>query len=178
MAEDGVTVCRNIARKFDGIKITSDAPPVRRMLNRWGHRFLGFLHDRYEKYSRGGGDWPDLAPSTKRHRKKARKGHRGPRKFAILIEYEILIGSLQVGSPGNILTVGRDSVTAGIGGSARYSQGKRTRGGLPTIRDIANFHQQGRGNNPVRKIVVEPDRRCTRDMKRYGLEAVNEMLRF
>lgn len=46
--------------------------PITKAFKQWGVRFRSYLKERFDTYSKGGGDWPPLAESTKLQR-------RGPR---------------------------------------------------------------------------------------------------
>lgn len=41
-----------------------DGNPVRRAFRQWAHIYRAFLRERYNRFSRGGGDWKPLAEST------------------------------------------------------------------------------------------------------------------
>jgi hypothetical protein len=47
----------------------NSSSPVRSALKQWAARYRGFARDRFDRYSKGGGDWPALAISTARRRK-------------------------------------------------------------------------------------------------------------
>jgi len=40
------------------------------LMDKWVARYLGFARRRYVRFSRGGGDWPPLAPATVRKRRR------------------------------------------------------------------------------------------------------------
>src|SRR5688572_9781218 len=63
--------------------------PVNDAVRQWGARAKGFLQERYEKFSRGGGDWAPLAESTKASRRNEDK-----ESIAILIDTGVLVGAL------------------------------------------------------------------------------------
>ena len=110
-------------------------------------RYLGFTRRRFITYSRGGGSWPPLKKSTIRKRRKGR----GSGSPAILRDTSTLLTSLGQGAPGNVISRTTNGIAVGIGGSARH--GKRGR----TIGQIAEFHQIGAGNLPVREVIPGPD---------------------
>jgi hypothetical protein len=47
--------------------------PVRTAIKQWSARYRGFVRDRFDRYSKGGGDWPPLALGTTRGRRDVRK---------------------------------------------------------------------------------------------------------
>lgn len=53
--------------------------PITKAFKQWGAVYRSFIKERFDVYSRGGGDWPDLADSTKR----ARRGPRGTSKSKV-----------------------------------------------------------------------------------------------
>ncbi len=159
-----------------------DAPrtgPVDTMLKQWGSRYLAFLRRRFTAFSTGGGDWPDLAPSTKKarrgpqRRKKARRKSgsaktttRGSgQRFAILRDTGTLLAALNVGAPGNKCDRVPNGIEAGFGGPARHPKGKAT------IADIARFHNEGSGDLPQRRIIVPPNNETVEGMRQDAVRA-------
>ncbi|HET6496243.1 MAG TPA: hypothetical protein VFH61_12865, partial [Thermoleophilia bacterium] len=61
------------------IHYASPSGPIGGMLRKWGARYLAFTRRRFVAQSGGGGDWPDLAPATKLHRRgpkrRVKRGH-------------------------------------------------------------------------------------------------------
>jgi len=51
-------------RITQGLAGGGDDNPVRRALHQWAHIFRAFLQERFDKFSRGGGGWKGLRPST------------------------------------------------------------------------------------------------------------------
>jgi len=134
------------------------AHPIRRALKQWGFIYRSYVRERYVTYSRGGGDWQDLAPSTKRRRRKGRKGGGGT--YSILYDTGTLIAGLDPSfSPdkGAIETDIPFGIRLGYGGAARHKRGKGT------IAMIAAAHDEGVPPHlPKRQIIVEPDDRAMR----------------
>jgi hypothetical protein len=89
-----------------------------------------------------GSDWVALSPQTIRKRRK--------RSNKPLLDTGLLRQALAVGSPGNFYKHDRRGIEFGFANSGRSKDGKRT------IGQIARYHQMGMGNNPVRRILVEP----------------------
>jgi hypothetical protein len=120
----------------------------------WGARFRSFVQLRFDKFSKGGGDWKPLADSTKRARRGARKGAKGARSFALLRDTGTLFMALTPefkSEPGQLEEGIPFGVRVGFGGPARHPNG------TATIADIANFHQHGGPHLPMRKIIVPLD---------------------
>ena len=140
----------------------SSSGPIRDAYRVWARQYRSFAQQRFSKYSRGGGDWPDLAESTKKGRRGPRKGHTGARQFGILYNIGLLFGTLQpvfASVPGQHQSDLKNGVRVGFGGLGRYPDGKAT------IADIAAFHQEGSGRLPKREIIVEPDEATLAQMK-------------
>ncbi|HNX27525.1 MAG TPA: hypothetical protein PKK48_08985 [Phycisphaerae bacterium] len=160
----------------------NDSVPLKDMFKQWGSRYLGFSKRRFKEYSRGGGDWPPLKRSTKLARTNAkrkkpahgRRKRRTPeqiaaalsRKFSILNDTSTLLNALTIGFPGNLFEYISDGIRVGFGGPARHLDAKHpVKGVPPTIRDLAIFHDQGKGRLPQRQILVEPDDSTIRGMQ-------------
>lgn len=150
--------------------------PVRAAIRQWGARWRSFSMERFDKFSKGGGDWRELKPATEQRRRKARRKHKGARKFSILRDTNTMFQAVRptVLNPGSIEKDIRYGLRVGYGGPARYKKGKSK--GKATIADIAHFHQTGAGKLPVRKIVVKPDpatiQRMNGDLKRGVNKAI------
>lgn len=135
--------------------------PVRDAMHQWAARYRAFLQERFDKASKGGGDWKPLAESTQRRRRKARKGHASrksggsaARVFAILRDTGTLFAALTpafASKPGQLQEDIPFGVRVGYGGPAGHP------GSAATIADIAHFHQIGAGHLPVREIIIPPD---------------------
>jgi len=127
--------------------------PVNNAFKQWGVRIRSFLQERFAIYSRGGGNWAPLKPSTISRRRKG-KG-KGP--VAILRDTGTLYNALSpnfTGKPGAIEERIPYGIKVGYGGPARHTSNY---GGVATIADIASFHQVGAGYLPKREIIVQPN---------------------
>ncbi|MHA1220130.1 MAG: hypothetical protein ACTSQB_00175 [Candidatus Heimdallarchaeota archaeon] len=133
--------------------------PMDSFLKRIGVRYLAFVRRRFVHHSQGMGDWPPLSPATiARRRGGQRRKKRGggtttrgtATKVAILRDTGTLLNALTVGMPGNLLKRIHHGVRVGFGGPGRHPKGKAT------IRDIAAFHNLGKGV-PKRRIIVAPE---------------------
>jgi len=91
--------------------------------------YLAEMRDQFKRDSRGGGEWPDLAPSTKLRRLARSRGPQPRQKgitrlqrlaaaasiaFPILYDSGTLYTSLFPGQAGNIFAHSPDSISAGI----------------------------------------------------------------
>jgi len=154
--------------------LATSSGPILKALKQWAERYRSFSQERFNRYSRGGGGWPDLASSTKRRRRKAKRGHQGPRVFSILRDTGTLFGALDVAfqnQPGALEETIPFGIRVGFGGPARHPKGKAT------IFDIARFHQEGSGTVPTREIIVDPDQRTTNRMAEDMLRALEQLRR-
>lgn len=137
------------------LRLTGNGP-VRRAMRQWAARYRSFAQQRFDVYSKGGGDWAPLKESTKRRRRKARKGRiRGAtRSFSILRDTGLMFQALNPvwsRKPGALQKDISFGVRVGYGGSAKHP------GGKASIADIARFHDTGAGNLPKRLIIDSPD---------------------
>lgn len=168
MAEDVRIESRGLD-KLIGLVRNDMAPgnPQRVMLRRWAARYATFTRKRFIQQSRGG-EWPDLAPSTKRARARAKAAHGkrkksgsrasvASRRFSILIDVGHLRDAILPKMTGNLLADGPGLVDIGFSGSTSAAAGV-------TFGDLATWHHYGRGNNPERTILVGPDQSTLRGM--------------
>lgn len=156
---------------------TSDGP-IRRAMRRWAARYRSFTQERFDRFSKGGGDWKPLEASTIRRRRKgiakiagAVKG--GPALIssspAILKDTGILFAAL-AGGAGSYEEHVPGGVWVGFGGGATHKKGHRT------IADIAAMHDSGMGV-PKREILVEPPAAVTAAMQMDYEQALEEQIR-
>ncbi len=151
-------------------RIADTSGPVDKMFKAWGEKYLGFVDQRFDKFSKGGGDWPKLKDSTVRRRRKGGKKRGGVSravsrltgggKVAMLADTGVLKGGLTVGRSGNLFRRTSGGIRVGFGGLASHPGSKLT------IRQLAIIHDQGvpEKNIPQRQILVKPDRRLRRRM--------------
>ena len=125
------------------------AGPIDQMHRLIGRDYLAETQKEYSKKSRGAGKWPALASSSfrsKSGRTKPRPSRQGkPRKFAILIDSGRLIGGLSPRRRGNLFIKINGGIRIG------YNNSRHSLGG-PTFQTLADWHQNGEGNLPVREI--------------------------
>ena len=147
----------------------SGSGPVRKALQHWGLRFRQFIQERFDKFSRGGGGWPDLKPSTKR----ARRQGNGGGSFTILRDTNTLFSALDPAfsrKPGQLQEDIPFGVKVGYGGSARHPKA-----GMTIVR-LAQIHNDGLGTVPARPIIVPPDARTVKLMVQDMAKAIGEII--
>lgn len=130
----------------------SGSGPIRKAIKQWAVRYRSFVRERFDKFSKGGGDWKPLSKRTLAGR---RKGKGVGLVAAILRDTGTLMAALQptfTRKPGALERDIPFGVRVGFGGPARH------KGGKATIADIASFHQEGKGRLPKREIIVDPSR--------------------
>ncbi len=146
----------------------SPSNPVRRAFRQWAFQYLVFTRRRFNTFSRGGGDWRPLAPSTIKERRKGR----GTGMPAILRNTGVLFNALELNATGNIVRYVQNGVQVGIGGPAVHP------GGRLTIGQIAALHNDGGQkflHPPQRKILADPDASTTAAMVTTMKDAVLRM---
>lgn len=168
--------------KFRRIVNAGSRGPFKPMFNRWGVRYLSWTRRMFVEKSRGGTadgvSWPKLKYVTyrrasgtnlRRTRGGTRHGRRSQSRIktsrasgsvAILRDTGTLFKALTPGSPGNLFKYLWDGVRIGFGGPAKHPDGRAT------IRDIAVFHDTGKGNLPKRQILHRPNQDLVRKMMR------------
>jgi hypothetical protein len=151
---------------MDGLK-TGAPNPVRSAFKRIAAFFRAWTKERFVRYSRGGGDWAPLKPSTIARRRKG-KGRNLEKTtgdktktvtvaggtVSILYDTGTLIAALDPTFSPSSGAVEKDipfGIRVGMGGGAKHPKSSRF-----SIGDIAEIHQAGATNLPSRKIIVEP----------------------
>lgn len=108
---------------------------VAAMYKQWGAVYRGYIRERWNDYSRGGGDWPPL---------KHREG-------SILRDTNTLFATVDYtfGDPGSrVEEIERDGIVVGFGGSGEHPEAQMT------VARLAEIHDQGLGRVPKREILV------------------------
>lgn len=167
--------------------------PVSEMFERIGIRLLAFFGKRYDRLSRGGGEWAPLAPSTIAGRRKGprvqgarrsraavealrRRGVRTAGRAAILKDRGQLRQAMNVGAAGNTLRRVRGGIVVGIGGEQIHD----VESGL-SFRRLAQIHHNGEGNVPKRTLVTNrldlPTRRGIQQDVRRAMTALGRRSR-
>jgi len=168
--------------------------PARKMYNRWAARYRGWASERFDRLSKsgGGGEWPDLKDATKRARRQgsakkikglhgaAKAAHKkklakGGGKYSILRDTDDLYAVLNAATgavAGRTESIVPFGIMVGYGGPA----GHKGATGL-SIAELAEVHQEGRGNVPARPIIVDPPESLQQTMARDGDVMVREVIR-
>ena len=149
--------------------------PVRKSFKQWAARYRSFLRERFDKYSKGGGDWAPLKDSTIKRRRKGK----GTRRFAagsvaILRDKGIMFAALDPvfkNKPGQLQDDIPFGIRVGFGGAAPHGDDKIT------VAYLALIHNQGLGHIPARIIVVAPDSATQRGMASDMERAHNQMVK-
>ncbi len=170
---------------------SSTPGPMLDMRKQWAFRYRGAMRERFDRFSKGGGDWEGLKASTIARRRHGGKGRfkRGRKALAKAKEggggqVSILRDTGQLFTvlsavfarlPGQLERAIPFGILVGFGGSAR----KKTRGGKTgkaTIAEIASYHQEGEGNLPQRKILVEPSQTVQNAMASDAERAMKKII--
>lgn len=176
MASPSVRVdLKNLKRLHDALKKESSGQPgpLDRAFKQWSVRYKAFIRERFDAFSKGGGDWPPLAPSTIARRRKGK----GSKKFkkgtiAILRDTGLLFSALDpafIDKPGMVTTRRSFGITIGYGGPHMHGDGPAT------IADIASFHQSGGPYLPQRRIIVPPSAYVRAAMREDLLRALRKI---
>ena len=133
-----------LGRLGDAIE-SADSPEIEQALVDSATTYLEFARARFRDNSKGGGDWPDHAPSTilarsrKANPQRMTTAARLKQRFPILFDSGGIYGSLQVGGVDNILEVSAGAVRFG------------------TASPIAGYHQRGNPRLPQRVVLPPAD---------------------
>lgn len=156
--------------------------PFGEMFTKWAAIYAAFTRRRFNQFSRGGGNWQPLRPSTIRARAGAARGRKGKgggsgkglgarsslaltrrgalvnagRTVSILRDKGILFNAISIGATGNY--VGRVPRAVIYGFAPVPHTGRRQSKRVATIQKIAHWHNIGAGRNPRRVILANPDR--------------------
>lgn len=161
-------------------------PPIQAALTQWAARYRGFAQRRFDKFSKGGGDWPPLTLGTIR----ARRSGKGAKSRSSLARIAVKKNGRVVGHrlgaatrrKGNqlvnvtvsllrdkgLLFAALNPTFGAAPGAVEQKRGlsvlvgyggpaRHGVGGSATIADIASFHDVGSGHLPKRQIIVPPD---------------------
>jgi hypothetical protein len=150
-------------------------PHVDRIMKRWSVITRSFLRRRFVEQSKGGSDWPPLAESTIRRRRRPKgKGSAAGSNVAVLRDTGILLAALSPQlSPGGIED--RDSGTftlrVGYGGDAPHPRADMA------ISSLAKIHHDGGKHLPRRPVVVPPDQATVRKLTEDANKVIREELK-
>lgn len=181
-------LAESVARGLRSASPTGGQVHFRRMLKRWGVRYLEFTRRRYYRLARsgGGGEWPPLSPVTIARRRQGRAGSSRVRDpvtgqmvegvgiAAILIDTASLIAALNIGAPGSLFKE-TENGTLRVGFAPVKHPGEDS--GPLTFAEIARIHQFGAGRIPARPILVAPDATTLAGMASDAKRAVSDAIR-
>ena len=171
MATGGRTVInvRGMKRMEQKIRdgLRSPVPsPINDAFKQWSFRYRSAMRERYDRFSKGGGNWPPLKAATIARRRHGKGGRfqRGGKALA-----------RAVSSGGGSVSILRDTgtmfmvfspifkhlagqyekrvpfgIVVGYGGSERHPEGKMT------VARLAEIHHKGLGHNPKRTLLIDP----------------------
>jgi hypothetical protein len=167
------------------VKLKIDLKPLERYVNvltktgqsgfnevmiKWIVRYKKFALARYNRNSRGGGDWPPLSPKTKKRIKK--------RSRAILKDSNTLVSTLdpiptldKYPKPGIVTINHYRGITIGFGGGGAHPLSRLSIGRLATV------HHLGLGRVPVRTILVDPTQEIKNRMANDVRDVANKTKR-
>lgn len=173
------------------------SPVMDRLFRRIAAVYSAFTRRRFVAYSRGGGGWPYLAPSTIKRRRRG-KGKGAP---AILRDTGLLFMALTIGDVNNYTKRTRAGIVYGFGDAKKgrpvvlreivhrnkngeelvfERKGRRIVGmkmggaKAKSFRQIASYHQEGGGRLPRRIILAKPDEQTVDQFNGLVRRAVNE----
>lgn len=148
---------------IERMKRTLSQRLAEKVMDAWEVIYRAFIRDRFERFSRGAGNWRAIKPSTA-----ARKG-----STLILRDTDRLFRDLSpLRDNSGALQIRRRSfrMTAFLGAGRSYPSGV-------TTGEVASFHNEGDDRLPQRRIVVQPDSPTLSSMSRKGKEIVVGALR-
>ena len=156
-----------------GLRSTASSP-IRDTFRQWSFRYRAEMQERYDRFSKGGGDWEDLKPETKARRRHGKGGRfqRGGKALAraessgggsisILRDTNTLFTAFSptfMHLPGQLEKHVPFGVVVGYGGPASHPEAKMT------VARLAEIHHGGEGRNPERKLLVEPSMKTQKAM--------------
>ncbi len=142
--------------------------PIRDAFKQWAFRYRGAMRERYDRFSKGGGNWKGLSASTKKQRRG--EGERasilrdtGTLFMVFSPTFKHLAGQYEKNVPFGIVV--------GYGGPGRHPEGKMT------VAKLAGIHHEGLGNNPKRKLLINPSDRLKRQMAGDMERAITKIIR-
>ncbi|HOM61924.1 MAG TPA: hypothetical protein PLP49_10895 [Anaerohalosphaeraceae bacterium] len=153
---------------------------------KWGLYYRSEMKERFDIYSKGGGDWAPLKPSTIYRRRHGKGGRykRGKKAYlkalatgggqvSILRDTGTLFNALSptLGKLGQRQDIYKNGV--GVG----FADVPHPRGGTATIAQIASYHQTGGKHLPKREILVEPNDTTKLQMVRYAEQTMQKLLK-
>jgi hypothetical protein len=205
MIEIKTTIDLRGLEKFKTLVHTSTSGPtsdlVKDVFLKWAARYRSFIQQRFNQFSRGGGDWSPLAEGTIKARARRpisrlyqslangdineeqfSKRIRGARKKAekSLANYEANPTDIAILRDTNTLFNALDpgSLQEWVPYGIRVGYGgTESYPNGTSIADIAEFHQLGNSKLPKREILVEPPEDILQDMRDDVVFALHEIIK-
>lgn len=159
---------------------------LRNAIQLWARIYRSFTQERFDKFSKGGGNWAPLSMTTiiARRHGKGGGGKRGGRalgrarasgggQVSILRDTGALFSAIDPqfsGKPGQYQKDIPFGIEVGFGGPARH------KGGRMTIADIAALHQAGARRLPARPILVDPPQSVVAKMAEVMTTAIQRTI--
>jgi len=189
VADDGVEVNLTPLWRYEQeiirVSGTTGAGHMRTAMRQWGLRYRSEMQERFDRFSKGGGDWKPLAASTIRRRRKG-KGRTvkvggtirtvAKGTVSILRDIGTLYMALQPqfsGRPGQLQEDIPYGERVGFGGPAAHPKGQLTVGQVAAI-----HHYGGRnGRPPKRTLLVDPSLRTVALMAQDTERALQKIAR-
>ena len=131
------------------------SPEMIRYKKRSAQKYRSFLYHRFDRFSRGGGNWKKLSPRTLAARPRRR------RKFILRVTHTLFkaLSPRFRGLPGQFEDLRGNSIIVGYGGGAKHPNSNKT------VAQIAAYHQLGGVNLPQRKVIVRPDAKLREELR-------------
>lgn len=139
--------------------------PIGKAVKQWAIRYKAWVQQRFDRFSKGGGDWEPLAESTIKQR-------RGT-TASILRDTGTLYAALDpvfTGRPGSFQQKVPLGIAVGFGGGAGHPSGNAT------IAEIAGYHQRGNMRLPARQILVQPPTSVVNKMGQDLIRAIEDVV--
>ena len=140
-------------------RATSPNSYTRQLIRAWVIIYLADMQRRFNKNSRGGGDWKAIKRSTAQQ-----KGN-----DLILVQIGKLKNALQLWALGNKMVILGSELAAEVGFSNAMHDKKLS------FNQLARIHQNGEGNVPAREILVPPSQKAMRAMVRASQAMFDKM---
>ena len=147
----------------------SDPKILASILQEWAQLYRAEMLERFERLTRGGGEWPYLKHVRPRNRK---NGTTDPRQQDILWDEGFLVGSLQPEFQRAEMNGGRQQID-GSEITIGFAKAVKHRHSQLTVQDIADKHQSGDGV-PIRQILVPPSDELKETMIQWAMDSFME----
>jgi hypothetical protein len=153
-----------VSLKLTGLKtlkkhLQDGTGPVEEALRQNASLYRAFILRRFDSFSRGGGNWKLNTAARRR-----KKGHN-----QILVDTKFF--RLRLEETIAVLRLQKDTAVVGFKSFVVHPNSELT------LEQMAKIHNEGRGNNPKREILVEPDQATNRRRAAINAKIVAQYLR-